>query len=133
MFREYHYELVHAADLTYILQMLLVRFRFRRRFVLLLEDRQIITCVVNYLRSISDSFAQAQTHSILRSCMSLMVKVTAAYDHLEVEVHSGPVLFASLLDMAFQIREERTAECRKLYLRTALHNIDDWLHPDYSL
>ncbi len=35
----------------------------RQRFVLVLEDRQIITCVVNYLRSISDSFARSQTNS----------------------------------------------------------------------
>ena len=62
-----------------------------------------------------------------------MVKVPAAYDHLEAEVHTGPVLFAAFLDMVFQIREERTAERRELYLRTVLDPIDDWLHPDYSL
>ncbi len=60
-----------------------------------------------------------------------MVKVPAAYDHLEAEVHTGPILFASLLDMVFQIREERTAEGRKLYLRTVLDTKEDWLHPDY--
>ncbi len=54
-----------------------------------------------------------------------MVKVPAAYDHLEAEVHTGPVLLASLLDMVFQIREERTSERRELYLRTVLETIDD--------
>ncbi len=104
----------------------------RRRFVLVLEDRQIITCILNYLRSIADYFASEQTHAILRSCLSLMVNVPAAYDHLEAEVHTGPVLLASLLDIVFQIREERTVERRELYLRTALDTIEDWLHPDYS-
>ncbi len=47
----------------------------RRRFVLALEDRQIITCVVNYFSSIADSFVRAQTHPILRLCLSLMVKI----------------------------------------------------------
>ncbi len=56
-----------------------------------------------------------------------MVDVPAAYDHLEAEVHTGPVLFAF-----FQIREERTTERRELYIRTVLNNIGDWLHPDYS-
>ncbi len=88
--------------------------------------------MVNYFRSIADSFALAQTHSILRSRLSLMVKVPAAYEHLEAEVHTGPVLFASLLDMVFQIHEERTSEHRELYLRTVLETLDDWLHPDYS-
>ena len=61
-----------------------------------------------------------------------MVKVPAAYDYLDAEVHTGPVLFASLLDMVFQIREKRTAERRKLYLRTVLDTIEGWLRPDYS-
>ena len=61
-----------------------------RRFVLVLEDRQIITCVVNYLRPSADSFARAQAHSILRSCLCPMVEVPAAYDQLEAEVHTGP-------------------------------------------
>ncbi len=61
-----------------------------------------------------------------------MVKVPASHGHLEAEVHTGPVLFASLLDMVFQIREERTAECRILYLRTILDTIEDWFYPDYS-
>ncbi len=88
--------------------------------------------MVNYLRSIADSFARSQTHSILRSCLALMEKVPAAYHHLEAEVHTGPVLFASLLDMVFQIREERTAKRRELYLCTVLDTIDAWIHPDYS-
>ncbi len=61
-----------------------------------------------------------------------MVKLPAAYDHLEAEVHTGQVLFASFLDMVFQIREERTSEHRELYLRSFLETIDDWLHPDHS-
>ncbi len=61
-----------------------------------------------------------------------MVKVPAAYVHLESEVRTGPVPFASLLDMVFQIREHCTADRRELYLRTVLDTIDDWLHPDYS-
>ncbi len=61
-----------------------------------------------------------------------MVKVPVAYDHLEVEVHTCPVLFASLLDIVLQIREQRAAERRELYLRTVLDTIEDWLHPDYS-
>ncbi len=104
----------------------------RRRFILVLEDRQIITCVVNYLRSIADSFARAQTYSIIRSFLSLIVKVPAAYENLEAEVHKSPVLFAPFLDMVFQICDERTAERRELYLHTVLDTIEDWLHPDYS-
>ena len=61
-----------------------------------------------------------------------MVKVPAAYDHLEAEVHTGPVLFASFVDMVFQIREGRTAESRETYLRTILDTIDDYLRQDYT-
>ncbi len=104
----------------------------RLRFVLVLEDRQIITGVVNYLRSIVDSLARAETYSILSPCLSQMAKLPVVCDHLEVEVHTGPVLFASLLDMVFRIREERTAERRVLYLHTVLDTIDDWTHPDNS-
>ena len=77
----------------------------RARFALVFEDLQIITCVVNYLRSIADYFARAQTHSLLRSCLSLMVEVPDAYEHLEAEFLTSPVLFASLLNMFFQIRD----------------------------
>ncbi len=77
----------------------------RRRFILVVEDRQIINCIVNYLGSIADSFARAQTHSIVRLWLSLMVKIPAAYDYLKAEVHTGLFLFASLLDMMLQIRE----------------------------
>ena len=70
------------------------------RFVLVLEDRKIISCIVNYLKSISDPFARAQSHSILASCLRLMVKVPAAAKHLETEIDAGPLLFASMLDMA---------------------------------
>ncbi len=61
-----------------------------------------------------------------------MVKVPASYEHLESEIRTGPVLFASLLNMVFQIREEQSTECRELYLCTALGTIDDRIHPDYS-
>ena len=80
----------------------------------------------------SGLFAREQTHAILRSCLILMVKLPAAYDHLEAEVHIGSVLFASLLDMVFQIREERTFERCELYFPTVLDTIEDCLHPDYS-
>ncbi len=88
--------------------------------------------MLNYLRSIVDSFGHGQTHLILRSSISLMVKVPAAIDHLEAEFHTGLILFTSFLDMVFQIREKRTAERRKLYLRTVSDTIDDWKFPDHS-
>ena len=103
----------------------------RQRFVLVLEDRQIITCVLNYLRSISDSFDRSQTNSILCSCLRLIVRIPEACEYLEEVVHEGSVKFASLLDMIFQIHSERTAERSELYLRTVLDTITDWLHPDH--
>ena len=60
-----------------------------------------------------------------------MVKVPVAYDHLEAEFHTGPALFASLLDMVFQILEERTFKRPELYIRTVLETIEGWLHTDY--
>ncbi len=83
-------------------------------------------------RSIADPFVRAQTRSILRSCLSLMVKLPGGSDNLQADVHPGSVLFASLLAIVFQIRGERTVECRELYLRTVLGTIDDCLHPNYS-
>ncbi len=102
-----------------------------RRFVLVLEDCQIITNVVNYLRSIADSFARSQSHSMVAPCLRLMVKVPAAIDHLTAEVTTGPAIFASLLELALEIRDESTEERRELYLCTILDRIVDWIHPDY--
>ncbi len=53
-----------------------------------------------------------------------MVKVPAVYDHLEVEVRTVPVPFASFQDTVVQIREERTAERHELYLRAVLGTIE---------
>ncbi len=60
-----------------------------------------------------------------------MVEIPEAYEYLEELVDEGPVIFASLLDMVFQIRCERTAERRELYWRTVLETITDWLHHDH--
>ena len=54
-----------------------------------------------------------------------MVKLPALYDHLEAEVHTVPVLFASLLDMIFQICEKLEAERRELNLCTVLDTRED--------
>ncbi len=60
-----------------------------------------------------------------------MVEIPEAYEYLEALEHEIPVIFASLLDMAFQIRCERAAEPSELYLRTVPDTIRDWLHPDH--
>ncbi len=60
-----------------------------------------------------------------------MVEIPEAYEYLEAVVLEGPEIFPSLLDMAFQIRCERIAERRELYLRTVLDTITDRLHPDH--
>ena len=60
-----------------------------------------------------------------------MLEIPEAYEYLEAFVYECPVIFASLLDMSFQIRCERTAEHRELYFCTVLDTITDWLHPDH--
>ena len=41
-------------------------------------------------------------------------------------------LYLYLLDIVFQIRNERTAEHGQLYLHTVLGTLIDWLHLDHS-
>ncbi len=60
-----------------------------------------------------------------------MVQVSAAYERWEAEVHEGLVIFASLLDLVFQIRQERSVEHREMYLRTVLGTVDYCLFPDH--
>ena len=103
----------------------------RRRFILVLDDRKILTTIVNFLKSVSDPFARGQCHSIIASCLRLMVKVPAAANHLESEILIGPVIFASMLSMAAEIRKEPTEGRRNIYLETILDTIVDWLLPDF--
>ncbi len=60
-----------------------------------------------------------------------VVELPEVYEYLEALEHEGPVIFASHLNMVFEIRCERTAERRELYLRTALETITNWIHPDH--
>ncbi len=97
----------------------------------MLKERKIFTVLAMYISSITDTFARSQKYSILRSCPRLMFNVPAGVRYLTSEVKTGPVIFASLLDLVFQISQKSTVERRELYLRTALDNITDWLHPDH--
>ncbi len=54
-----------------------------------------------------------------------MMEIPEAYEYLEALVHQGLVIFASLLDMVFQILCEHRAERLELYLRTVLETITD--------
>ncbi len=60
-----------------------------------------------------------------------MAKVLAAYEHLAEEGNIGPILFVSLLAIAFQILLERIKKSDELYLLTVVYTIDDFLHPVY--
>ncbi len=67
----------------------------------MLEDRQIVTSLVMYVRSITDTLFRSQMHSILCAFLYLMVNVPATARYLESEVNTGPVIFATLLDLLF--------------------------------
>ena len=99
----------------------------RPRFLLVLEDRKILNSMLNFLKTIVGTYARAQVHAILAAWVRVMVKVLSAAAHLESEIPCGPILFASMLDMAAQIRKEETEHRRTIYLDTVLHTMMHWL------
>ncbi len=101
-------------------------------FVLQLRDRVICDSIVFFLRSIRDDYVRTQAHGMIRAMLKLMVSCPTGAEYLQEHEHTGPPLFAIMLDMSANIRRTPEAFRRKEYIEAVFKRIIDDLSPHYA-